>query len=440
MYDNYYYNFKCLTGCEYKNSKIIATYKNGEKLNDNINIEDMKNGIFFDNDTDRDTCTGFAKEYIYNELIFEGEYINNCRIKGKEYENSKLIFEGEFRNNNKWKGKFKKYENKNLILDGEYRYGNKKYYIYIPFYRNKKNYIIYDKKINKYKEIEFSASNNSIIREIPIYDYNIDNLKSQIEKDKLINSFNKNERNIEFFEYKYNYYIIYEKYENLQELINKYKSKLPNDIIYRVILQMKNIFEFCENSKIFYDFTSENIVYEEPSNIKIYLDFGLYINKSNYYYKMYKLIKSEDNKYNYKDPELNNDIKIDNLSKVNIWSLGILIFQMIFHEFPEINYQQKLNKDNLLHNLIIKILTIPPEKRISLNELNNDALIKQINILYDRNIKCDRVIRFMLHGISAVGNNSLANSFALNSSYLGELAIIGVNKTEKLIYYNGLKI
>jgi len=146
MYDNYYYNFKCLTGCEYKNSKIIATYKNGEKLNDNINIEDMKNGIFFDNDTDRDTCTGFAKEYIYNELIFEGEYINNCRIKGKEYENSKLIFEGEFRNNNKWKGKFKKYENKNLILDGEYRYGNKKYYIYIPFYRNKKNYIIYDKK------------------------------------------------------------------------------------------------------------------------------------------------------------------------------------------------------------------------------------------------------------------------------------------------------
>ena len=55
------------------------------------------------------------------------------------------MFDGEYRNNNKWKGKLKEYKGNNLIIDGEYRYGNKKYYIYIPFYKNQKEFIIEDK-------------------------------------------------------------------------------------------------------------------------------------------------------------------------------------------------------------------------------------------------------------------------------------------------------
>ena len=41
---------------------------------------------------------GKGKEYIFNRLEFEGEYINGNR-KGKEYfYDGKLIFEGEYLN------------------------------------------------------------------------------------------------------------------------------------------------------------------------------------------------------------------------------------------------------------------------------------------------------------------------------------------------------
>jgi len=432
------YSIKFWIGYEYKDSKVIRTYKNGIILNDYFNIESMKNGIFFDDGND--SCSGFGKEYIYDELIFEGEYINNCRIKGREYKNNKLIFEGEYRNNNKWNGKLKSDKKNNLVLDGEYRYGNKKYYIYIPFYRNKKEYILNDRKVNKYNEIVYYGENNIIIREIPKYNYNIKTLKSQIENDKILNSINKTSRSIEFFDYKFNYYIANKEYECLKYLINKFKVKLPNDLIYQIILKIKNLLEIFEKNKIFYDLDSENILYENTRNINIYLDVDLYFLKSNFYYKKPKIVKSNDNRFNYKAPELYNDIKIDNLSKVNIWSLGILIFQMIFHEFPDINYQNKLNNENLLHNLIIKMLSIAPEKRTSINELNNDSLIKEINILYDNEIKNDLIIRVIFVGATYVGNNSLANSFSNNIPYLGSYAIVGNNTNFKLIYLNGLKI
>ena len=433
-----YYSEKFWRGVEYKDLKVIATYKNGKESNDNINIEEAKNGIIFEDS--KDECNGLGKEYIYDKLIFEGEYINNCRIKGKEYENGNLIFEGEYRNNERWNGKFKFYEKNNLILDGEYRYGNKKYYIYIPFYRNEKEYIIKDKKLNKYNEILYYANDNLVIREISKYDYNMKILKSQLEKDRLLTSINKKSRRYEIFEYKFNYYIVYENDENFKELIDKFKVKLPNDLIYQIIKKMKNIFEIFETNKIFYDLDSENIVYKDTKDINIYLDVDLYIHRSNYYYEKPKLIKSDDNKYNYKAPELYNNIKINNLSKVSIWSLGILLYQMIFHDFPDINYQQKLNKDKLLHNLIIQMLSVSPEKRISLKELNKEPLLDIINILFDKNIKHDGIIKFMFIGESAVGNNSLVNSFENNIPYLSNFAVIGLDFSLKMIYLNGLKI
>ena len=203
---------------------------------------------------------------------------------------------------------------------------------------------------------------------------------------------------------------------------------------------MKNILDFFEKNKIFYDLDSENILYKDTKKINLYLDIDLYWFFSKYCYKKPKLIKSTDNIYNYKAPELYNDIKIKNLSKGNIWALGVLIFQMIFHEFPNKHYQKKLNKDNLLHNLISKMLSIPPEKRLSLNELINAPFIKQVNNLYDNSIKHDIIIRILFIGQSAVGNNSLANSFISNIPYLGNYAIIGINIENKLIYYKGLKI
>ena len=68
-----------------------------------------------------------VKEYnsCYDELIFEGEYLNGKRNgKGKEYYNNKLIFEGEYLND-KRNGKGKEYDNNKLIFEGEYLNGKK---------------------------------------------------------------------------------------------------------------------------------------------------------------------------------------------------------------------------------------------------------------------------------------------------------------------------
>ena len=120
------------------------------------------------------------------------------------------------------------------------------------------------------------------MREIPKYNYNIELLKSQIENDKLLNSVNKNKRIIEIFGYKFNYYIFYKTYQNLKGLINMFKVKLPNDLIYQIILKIKNIFEIIEKQNIFYDLNTENILYDDTININIYLDLDLYMHKSKF--------------------------------------------------------------------------------------------------------------------------------------------------------------
>ena len=49
-----------------------------------------------------------GKEYVYQKLVFEGEYLYKHRRKGKEYDcdsNNKLIFDGEYLFKRKWNGK-----------------------------------------------------------------------------------------------------------------------------------------------------------------------------------------------------------------------------------------------------------------------------------------------------------------------------------------------
>ena len=96
---------------------------------------------------------GKGKEYHNNELIFEGEYLNNKRWngKGKEYDNYRLIYEGENANRERnWKGK-EYHNNGNILFDGEYKKGKwngiwKEYY-----YKNGK--LKYDDSLNKqYKD------------------------------------------------------------------------------------------------------------------------------------------------------------------------------------------------------------------------------------------------------------------------------------------------
>ena len=58
---------------------------------------------------------GKGKKYNMNgELQFDGEYLNNYKLKGREYINKLLEYEGEFLFNKKWSGKWYD-ENWNII-------------------------------------------------------------------------------------------------------------------------------------------------------------------------------------------------------------------------------------------------------------------------------------------------------------------------------------
>ena len=72
---------------------------------------------------------GKGKEYLFNELIFEGEFSNGKRNgKGKQYWNNKLKFEGEFLNGELWNGNGVDYfYNEQFIFEGRYLNGKKWY-------------------------------------------------------------------------------------------------------------------------------------------------------------------------------------------------------------------------------------------------------------------------------------------------------------------------
>ena len=75
---------------------------------------------------------GKVKEYLFENLKFEGEYLNGLRHgKGKEYyDKDSLIFEGEYLNGKrKGKGKGKEYNGEGkLLFEGEYLNGKKNGY------------------------------------------------------------------------------------------------------------------------------------------------------------------------------------------------------------------------------------------------------------------------------------------------------------------------
>ena len=97
-----------------KNGKIKEYDKDtGKLLIEGEYLNDEKNGII--------------KEFNgYGKLIFEGLYIKGQKNgKGKEYRNNELIFEGEYLNNERWNGKGKEYKNNELIFEGEYLNGER---------------------------------------------------------------------------------------------------------------------------------------------------------------------------------------------------------------------------------------------------------------------------------------------------------------------------
>ena len=115
-FEGEYLNGKKYNGIGYdrdNNKEYELKYGNGY-------VKEVKNDIIYEWKYVNGEINGNGKEYSYDgQLNFEGEYLYGVKIKGKEYLENEIIFEGEFINDKKWKGKGKEYNRINqLIFEG----------------------------------------------------------------------------------------------------------------------------------------------------------------------------------------------------------------------------------------------------------------------------------------------------------------------------------
>jgi len=130
--------------------KYEGEYFNGKRHGKGKEYDSFFNKLIFEGEYSNGKRKGIGKEFHFGNIIFEGEYLYNNRIRGKEYVKGILEFKGEYLHT-KWKGKgfdkkgniiyelnngcgkVKEYICERLIYDGEYlngkRHGKGKEYI-----------------------------------------------------------------------------------------------------------------------------------------------------------------------------------------------------------------------------------------------------------------------------------------------------------------------
>ena len=145
--------------------------------------------------------------------------------------------------------------------------------------------------------------------------------------------------------------------------LNKNITEKKSRIIIKQILEALNYLHNLEQKIIHYDLKPENILFNDM-NIKL-CDFGLskIIDSDNNYIQ---LTSQGVGTYYYLPPECfmkSKDLKIS--TKVDIWSVGIILFEMLFRKKPFLNGKNDIEffKNNTL--LDSKYLDIPKEPEIS---------------------------------------------------------------------------
>ena len=184
-------------------------------------------------------------------------------------------------------------------------------------------------------------------------------------------------------------------YCNLEEYIIKRENNLSINEIKEVLIQLNNSFKIIEKEKLIYkDLKPSNILISINKLDKCLIKLNKIANK---------LVNVQLTSMSIKGAPLTTSPEIlngeDNNNKCDIWSLGIIIYFMLFKEYPytgknEIllikdimsNKNLKLSEDNNLNDLINKMLKINANERISWEEYFNHPFFKEDKI----NLKCNK--------------------------------------------------
>ena len=175
---------------------------------------------------------------------------------------------------------------------------------------------------------------------------------------------------------------------SLLEFIQRKKNRRINEnLCKKIFYQIVKAILYCQNKNICHrDIKLENILILNDNVIKL-IDFGF-------------AIKCNKNEYQeffcgtlyYMPPEIVNKEKYIPFYS-DIWSLGVLLYVMLFGYFPfkankenklfelinegKITFPTYIDVSDEVKKLILKILVIKPNKRLSLEEILNDPWFKK---------------------------------------------------------------
>ncbi len=243
---------------------------------------------------------------------------------------------------------------------------------------------VYCMKILDKRDIFEQKLINQINKEINIM-YNVNHPYSV----KIVNHFEDNEK----------IYLIMELANNgtLYQLIqmNKKEKNKNLDLIKKIIIQTIEIIKHLHSLNIIYrDIKPENLLLDDDYNIKL-CDYGWAT-----YFTPGKFLTVYCGTPEYVSPEMIKKYPYN--EKVDIWGLGVLIFELVFGYAPfasnfnedrynniktgKINWPKDLNDENKnLKDLIEKILKTNPKERITLDQIENHPWLKDTFLKMKKN-------------------------------------------------------
>ena len=202
----------------------------------------------------------------------------------------------------------------------------------------------------------------------------------------------------------------YADFGNLNQFKNKIneKNNFSESLICYLAYQILKGLKYCHLNKIVhFDLKPQNILIDNSLNVKL-IDFSVSLD--------YSKIKTSEIKlpvrgtYFYMAPEVikSKIIPVSFLNKVDLFSLGIILYNLAFNTFPFYlnENNERIQKDLIINNennyysshfidFLYQLLEQDINKRIDIYEASNNYWIKGAEILFEEKEKLDDDDKFL---------------------------------------------
>ena len=210
--------------------------------------------------------------------------------------------------------------------------------------------------------------------------------------------------------------------ENFQKIINR-KRHFSETLLSFIAKQILNGLDFLHQSKIVHmDIKPQNILIDEKLNIKI-TDFSVSFSYKNYN-RNEKIVLPFSGTNLYMSPEIISRTKIDyeDCNKIDLFSLGVVLYNLAFEKFPyELSYyytnnlgllltkinQSKLsiskldrNYSKYFQNFLSGLLEKNIKKRTNIQEALNHPWIKGADLIFKEKEKINDLEKFLINMIT----------------------------------------